>query len=335
MPTMPNNPRNGTQPLPSLKGRGGVGSGFFRLHTLVQSIILGLLISTLAACSSASSQPGGLDPLGTAAVTEAQAKAARQQMERIVKVTQEAQAASASATETVRQNEQAATRTAQEMAQQAQTARLASEIRATDQAVAAQATAQQIQVVRAAQAVQATQTAMAVEAAAAAYNHRLVSEANATATAITQQQRAEVQQLEVEQTRQRNETIWQVLLLGVGAILGTVVVVFVILSVRPAVVKMWEASMKSRENMARIRAATQHPVQIVNEPRAPWPAANITPTTPSANSRPVSMQPMGRSPYRGRFGNEDILAKWDAKGARESHREGDLESTDSMVIEED
>ena len=285
-----------------------------RTHTLSQAILLGILITTLAACAPAPTQPGGLDPLGTAAVTEAQARAARQQLERIAKATQEAQTASASATETARQSELAATRAANEAAQQAQAARLASEVRATDQAMAAEATAQHIQVIRAAQEIQTTQTAVAVTA----YNQRLAAEANATATAIEQQQRVEMQRVEAEQTRQRNEAIWQVLLISVGTILGTVVLVFIILSVRPAVVKMWDAFMRSRETMARIRAAAQHPLQIVNEPHVPQARA------PS---------------HRHRFGNEDILAKWDAKGVRDvrrnTRREGDLESTRSMVIEPD
>jgi len=285
-----------------------------RTHTLSQAILLGILITTLAACAPAPTQLGGLDPLGTAAVTEAQAKAARQQLERIAKATQEAQTASASATETARQSELAATRAANEAAQQAQAARLASDARATDQAMAAEATAQHIQVIRAAQEIQTTQTAVAVTA----YNQRLAAEANATATAIEQQQRVEMQRVEAEQTRQRNEAIWQVLLISVGTILGTVVLVFIILSVRPAVVKMWDAFMRSRETMARIRAAAQHPLQIVNEPHVPQARA------PS---------------HRHRFGNEDILAKWDAKGVRDvrrdTRREGDLESTRSMVIEPD
>jgi len=224
-----------------------------------------------------------------------------------------------------------ATITANEAAQQAQATRQASEVRATDQAIVAQAnataTAQQIQISRAAQDAQATQTAVAVESAAAAYNQRLATEANATrlaiearATAIVQHQRAEAQQMEAEQTRQRNESLWQVLLVSVGAILGTVVLVFIILSVRPAVVKMWDAFMKSRENMARIRAAAQHQAHIVDEPRLRWPVANA----------PAS--------HRHRFGNEDILAKWDAKSARntrDTRYEDDLESTRSMVIEQD
>ena len=301
-----------------------------RPNPLAQTLLLITLITTLAACAPAPTQPGGLDPLGTAAVTEAQARAARQQLERIAKATQEAQATLTSATETARQNEIATTRTANEAAQQAQATRQASEIRATDQAIAAEAnataTAQHLQVARAAQEAQATQTAVAVESAAAAYNQRLAAEANATATAIVQHQRAEAQQMEAEQTRQRNEALWQVLLISVGAILGTVVLVFVILSVRPAVVKMWDAFMKSRETMARIRAAAQHPAHIVNEPRVRWPATNM----PVPSTRSVS--------HRHRFGNEDILAKWDAKrmyDTCDTRHEGDLESTRSMVIEQD
>jgi hypothetical protein len=284
--------------------------GPIRLLLLATLIGAGLLV----ACASEemrteSTEPGGLDPIGTAAVQKAQAQAAEKNMQRIAQVTANAQAAIARATDEARQNEARATQEAQAI----QATRLAGEVRATDQAIASEATSQAQQATRIAQEVQATQTSVAMEVR----RTQMELDAHATATAAVYQQQLEQARLDAEQARQRNESIWQVLLTGVGVLFAAVVLVFVILSVRPAVVKMWDSLMRSRENLARIEAASRNPIQIVEEPRDQLPVQTVS---------TLSSLPSGK------YGSEDIVSTWD--GISVLTQQNQLELTKSIVLDQ-